>query len=212
MTENKNLTRKDFIKGMGMTLAGVTVAGGLGGVLTGCSSSASAEAAPYPYKYTKMDADKAEAVAYDTYFEKGGWGVGVAEGLFGTMAAEVGYPYNQIPPQAFTLASSGYQQSTLCGALGVASVFIGMVTDVDTSKEINTELYNWYKTAEFPMYQPENLNLKTTIAETTLCEESVSRFMEAEGVKYGDPKRKARCAGVTADVVRKTIELLNARA
>ena len=33
--------------------------------------------------------------------------------------------------------------------------------------------------------------------------------MEAQGVAYGDHERKARCAGVTADVLRKTIELLN---
>ncbi len=33
--------------------------------------------------------------------------------------------------------------------------------------------------------------------------------MEAHGVAYGDPERKSRCAGTTADVVRKMIELLN---
>lgn len=137
--------------------------------------------------------------------------MGVAEGLFGIMAKEVGYPYNQIPPAAFTLASSGYQQGSLCGALGVATVFIGMVTDVDTSKEVTNELLTWYKTFEFPQYQPEGLGLKHTIADSTLCEISVEKFMDAEGVKHGDPRRKSRCAGVSGDVVRKTIELLNAR-
>lgn len=73
MTENKNLTRKDFIKGMGMTLAGVTVAGGLGGVLTGCTSDkASAEAAPYPFKYIKMDPAAGEEAAFNAYKEQGG--------------------------------------------------------------------------------------------------------------------------------------------
>ena len=84
-----------------------------------------------------------------------------------------------------------------------------MVTDVDTSKKLVGELFNWYKTHEFPQYQPEDLNLTTTIAETTLCEDSVGNFMEAQGVAYGDHERKARCAGVTADVVRKVVELLN---
>ena len=59
------------------------------------------------------------------------------------------------------------------------------------------------------MYQPENLGLKTTVAESTLCEISVNKFMEAQGVAYGDPERKSRCAGVTADVTRKMVELLN---
>ncbi len=59
------------------------------------------------------------------------------------------------------------------------------------------------------MYQPENLGLKQTVANSTLCEDSVGKFMEETGIKYGDPERKSRCAGVTADVVRKMVELLN---
>lgn len=84
-----------------------------------------------------------------------------------------------------------------------------MVTDVDTSKKLVSDLYKWYKGFEFPQYQPENLNLAHTVAESYLCEDSVGKFMEVQGVAYGDHERKARCAGVTADVLRKTIELLN---
>lgn len=168
MTEKKQISRKDFLKGMGTSLAGVAVAGSLGGLLTGCSAetaSSSSEAAPYPFKYKKLDPAIAEERAYNAYFDQGGWGVG--------------------------------------------ATCIGMVTDVDTSKKLVGELFNWYKTHEFPQYQPEDLNLTTTIAETTLCEDSVGNFMEAQGVAYGDHERKARCAGVTADVVRKIVELLN---
>lgn len=71
------------------------------------------------------------------------------------------------------------------------------------------DLSKWYKKAEFPMYQPEGLNLKTTVAGTTLCDDSVGNYMEAEGVAYGDPERKSRCAGTTADVTRKMVEMLN---
>lgn len=133
----------------------------------------------------------------------------MAEGFFGALADEYGYPFNQIPPEAFTLASSGYQQGELCGCVGVAAVAIGMVTDQDTSKKLVKKLANWYRQAEFPMYQPEGLNLTTTVAESALCNDSVGKFMEAQGVEYGDHERKARCAGVTADVVGHTVELLN---
>ena len=212
MTE-KQISRKDFLKGMGASIAGVAVVGSMGGLLTGCSQQtvgANAEGAPeYPFKYVKLDPAKAEEIGYNTYFEQGGWGVGVAEGFFGYLASEVGYPYNQIPPAAFTHAGSGYGQGALCGALGVAATCIGMVTDVDTSKKVVAQLFNWYKEFEFPQYQPENLNLTHTVADSTLCEVSVGNFMEAQGVAYGDHERKARCAGVTADVLRKTIELLN---
>ena len=213
MGNNKEISRKDFIKGMGVSLAGVAVAGGLGGMLTGCSAGpvASAESAPaWPMKYEKLDPAKAEERAFTGYKEKGGWGVGVAEGFFGSLADQVGYPVDQVPTAAFAHAASGYGAGTLCGCLGVAATCIGTVTDVDTSKKLVAELFNWYETAEFPQYQPENLGLAHTVADSVLCEQSVGNFMAVQKVKYGDPERKSRCAGTTADVVRKMVELLNA--
>ena len=207
----KEISRKDVIKGMGVSLAGVAVAGGLGGVLTGCAApAASVDGAPtWPFKYAKIDPAKAEERAYNSYFEDGGWGVGVAEGFFGILAEDVGYPFDQIPPKAFVNAASGYGVATLCGSLGVAATCIGMVTDVDTSKKLVRELFTWYETAEFPQYQPENLNLSHTIANSVICEDSVGIYMEAQKVAYGDHERKARCAGTAADTVRKMVELLN---
>ena len=73
--ENKTISRKDFLKGVGTSLAGVAVMGTLGSTLTGCTDSGSAdtgEAAPYPYKYTKLDPAVGEEMAYNTYFEQGG--------------------------------------------------------------------------------------------------------------------------------------------
>lgn len=211
MTHSKEMSRKDFMKKMGTSIAGVAVVGGVSGLLTGCTSTASAdvEAPTYPIKYVEIDPEEAKDRAYNAYFDKGGWGVGVAEGLFGMLADEVGYPYNQYPTEAFTHAASGYGQGTLCGCLGVAATFIGTVTDVDTSKKVVRDLYNWYKEVDLPIYQPENLDLAHTVADSTLCEDSVENFMEAQGCEHGDHERKARCAGVTADVVEKTIELLN---
>lgn len=133
----------------------------------------------------------------------------MAEGFFGVLAEEVGYPYNQFPVAAFVSAGSGYQQGALCGALGVAAVCIGTVCEPDDSKKILTQLENWYRTAEFPMYQPDD-KLDTTVAGTILCADSVGNWMKKTGYGYGDPERKSRCAGVTGDVTKKMIELLNA--
>ncbi len=33
--------------------------------------------------------------------------------------------------------------------------------------------------------------------------------MAVQGCAYGDPERKERCAGVTADTVKKLVEMLN---
>lgn len=75
MTDKKEISRKDFIKGMGVSLAGVAVVGGLGGMLTGCAAApvASVDGAPaWPMKYKKLDAAKAEERAFNGYKEKGG--------------------------------------------------------------------------------------------------------------------------------------------
>jgi len=83
MTENKQITRKDFLKGMGMTVAGVAVTGSLTGILTGCSTEAVAPAAAavavdtsqapaWPFKYAKIDVAVAQEKAYKGYKEKGG--------------------------------------------------------------------------------------------------------------------------------------------
>lgn len=75
----------------------------------------------------------------------------------------VGYPFNQIPPEAFINGAAGYGRATLCGSLGVAAACIGMVTDADTQRELVGELFDWYKEFPFPEYQPEGLLLVTSL-------------------------------------------------
>ena len=86
MTENKQISRKDFLKGMGLTVAGVAVTGSLAGVLTGCSTKEAEAPAPaaaaaavdtsqapaWPFKYEKIDVATAQEKAYAGYKEKGG--------------------------------------------------------------------------------------------------------------------------------------------
>ncbi|KPU45325.1 split-soret cytochrome c precursor [Oxobacter pfennigii] len=125
------------------------------------------------------------------------------------MAEEVGYPFNQIPTEAFISAAGGYGAGTLCGTLGVGAACIGTVCDKETSNKLLSELLKWYKKEEFPSYQPENLNLPKTVADSYLCEDSVGNFMAASGYAYNDPERKSRCAGVAAEVTKKIFEMLN---
>lgn len=134
----------------------------------------------------------------------------MAEGFFGELAEQVGYPFNQIPIEAFTSAAGGYGQATLCGTIGTAATCIGAVTDVDTSKKLIAELSKWYKKQTFPDYQPEGLNLPQTVADSVLCQDSVGKFMEKSGFEYNSPERKSRCAAVAGEVTKKMVELLNA--
>ncbi len=218
MAENKQITRKDFLKGVGVTVAGVAVTGSLTGILTGCSTPAPAaapavdtsQAPAWPFKYEKMDVAVAQENAYKGYKEKGGWGAGVAEGFFGTLSQQVGYPFNQYPAEVFSNFAAGFTQAQLCGTLGTAAACLGTVCDPDTARKILGELENWYKDAELPIYQPAKLDLATTVAGSLTCGDSVSTWMTETGFAMGDAERKERCAGVAADVTGKMVELLNA--
>lgn len=126
------------------------------------------------------------------------------------LAEEVGYPYNQVPTEAFISYGGGFGQASLCGTIGAGAAFIGTVCDKETSGKLLAELSKWYKEADFPYYQPEELELQQTVADSTLCEDSVTHWMNATGYEYGSAERKSRCAGVAADVAKKVIELLNA--
>lgn len=215
--KSKEISRKDFLKGVGASIAGVTLLGGMGGVLTACSQQATAspeviteEATKpqWPFKYVTLDPDKVEEMAYHGY-QKGGCCFGVAEAFVDALSEEAGYPFNQIPAGAFIGGAAGYGQGALCGSLGAAAACIGMVSDGDKQKELIAELYNWYKKHPFPQYQPAEMDLKTTVCNSVLCIDSVGVFMKEQGVGMGDPERKERCAGVTAEVARKMVEILN---
>lgn len=219
----KQLTRQDFLKGVGKTIAGVTMLGGVSGILTACS--APAEAGPeasvpvgevgkpvWPFPYVKLDGEQVAERAYKGYYTGMGCGYGAYEGIIGELASREGYPYNQIPTESMALAAGGYAGlGTLCGALGGAAVAVGVLTDADTGKKIIAELWKWYKDYPFPQYQPKDndMELPTTLAGSVQCADSVGNFMEVQGCAYSDPERKERCGRLTADVVLKTIELLN---
>jgi hypothetical protein len=213
----KELSRKDFLKGMGSALAGATVLGGVGSVLMGCEEAGvgdqgGASRPAWPFSYSPLDGEKVARRAYKAFKEKGGCGIGVSEGFFGTLAEDVGYPFNQIPPEAFIGALGGYSlQNSLCGPLGVAATCIGSVSEAAVQKELISELFQWYKDHPFPQYQPGGMNLATTIAGSVICNDSVELYMRVQGCGYDNDKRKERCAGVAAEVARKTVELLNKR-
>ena len=72
----KQISRKNFLRGMGTTIAGVTVLGGMTSVLTGCDEDAQAAngqgEASYPLNYKKVDPDVVADRAYTAYQEQGG--------------------------------------------------------------------------------------------------------------------------------------------
>ena len=110
----------------------------------------------------------------------------------------------------FVNGKTGYGASSLCGSLGGAAAIIGLMCSPDDSSAITKELFNWYTSTNLPIYQPEIQAETPTVAKTVNCADSVTTFMAAAGItEMSDPRRLARCGGVSADVARKTAELLN---
>lgn len=210
--------RRTFLKG---SLAALSV-----GVLAGCGASANnstaanstpanadslsnIEAPAFPFEWKKLDVAEVQTRAWNSFYSKGGCAIAVFDGILGLMAETYGYPYNQVPVQMYFNGHAGYSASSLCGSLGGAAGILGLFLATDAVDEQLKNLENWYASAQLPFYQPE-LELPCTVANSVNCADSVGKWMTTAGVdSMNDDRRKARCAGVSADVAGKVVEMLN---
>ena len=176
-------------------------------VIAGAENTAN-EVPAYPYPYKELDPAVAEKIAYEGYFENGCC-YGVAKGLLAELREKVGYPYTVIPAEMFANGKEGYTCGTLCGALGGAVGIIGLCCGPDDSRELVKKLFAWYTSTNLPIYQPEEAAPVQTVAPSVNCTDSITTFMTAANVERKDPIRKRRCGGLSGDVARKTVELLN---
>jgi hypothetical protein len=127
------------------------------------------------------------------------------------MAKEYGAPYSYFPPEMYFNARGGIMGwGTTCGALISAIGFIGLFVPKEDQGAIINELMAWYQQASFPMYKPSDMDFEQTVANSTLCHVSVTTFLKKNNVSVNSDEKTERCAGVSADVARKTAELLNA--
>lgn len=129
----------------------------------------------------------------------------------GYLAEEIGYPFNQVPSEIFTSFKGGVESwGSICGALVPAIAVIGLVAKGAAKTAMVNELMAWYAEFPFPEYQPKGLNLPGVPVNSSLCHVSVTKWMDATGFgPRSAPERGERCAGVTADVCKKTVEMLN---
>lgn len=202
-------TRREFLSLAGKGMLGAAALSALPfSATTATAEDTAIEAPAYPWVYVQPDKDAVQKHAYEAFYSHGGCCAGAVAGILETMAEQNGYPYNQINARMFATGAGGYGAQTLCGSLGGALAVIGLFCEQKDAAAIRDQLYAWYKDAAFPMYQPEIESI-TTVSGSILCADSVGTYMKATGYAMADDGRKARCAGVTADVALKTIELLN---
>ena len=203
-----NLNRRDFLKLAGKTALGVAA-------VTAIPAAASAEeaiAAPaYPWTWPGLDVAEVQAKIYANFFAKGGCCAGVASGILDLLAEKYGYPYNQIDGRMFAHGGGGYGRRNLCGSLGGAFAVLNLFLTGSDMSSIRTQIYEWYETSAFPIYQPADQpeHPVHTVAGSELCKDSVGNWMATSGYEFGSSERGVRCASLSADVGGKLVELLN---
>jgi hypothetical protein len=115
-----------------------------------------------------------------------------------------------LPREAFTAFLGGVQNwGSICGALPPAIFTINLVVRGDRQVDMINELMAWYKATPFPIFQPRGMNLPTTVADSSLCHASVTKFLHVMNVPRNSRERIERCGGLTADVTKFTVTMLN---
>ena len=205
MEKMKEMNRRDFLRTAGKAALGAVAVSSLP-----LAAVAEGQEAPvWPWKYVPMDKDALLELCYKKFYEYGGCGGGCFGGIIDLFSEVTGYPYNEIAPgRVCGLMAGGFGTGTLCGSLGGALVFVGLVCEPKDAAAVRDQLFAWYREHSFPQYQPEFKSV-TTVAHSVNCADSVGTYMAATGYKMADPERKARCAAVTAEVAVETITLLN---
>lgn len=211
-------SRREFLKKSTLLIGGTAVLGSAA-MFAGCAPKSTEVSAPvatdatpeipaHPYAYKELDANAVEKIAYEGYFENGCC-YGVAKALLAELGDKVGFPYTAIPAEMFANGKEGYGCGSLCGALGGAVGVIGLCCSPEDSRKVVADLFKWYTTTNLPIYQPEEKSPVQTVSPSVNCVDSVSVYMKAANVEKPDPIRKRRCGGLSGDVARKTVELLN---
>jgi len=226
MSENQNLSRRDFLRkaGMGTGLAAGALLLGTSPLFAAESTSVVAEEA---FPLAEIDPDEARLRGHAGYYV-GGCAYGAFYSLLSLLREKVGGPYNQIPFRTLKYGEGGLAGwGTICGALnGSAAIITLAAPNADYGKIIN-ELMGWYTVTPFPSEASNKLAaaggfiqtakkdypraiLAQSVSGSPLCHASVSKWCDTAKMKSSSAERKERCARLTADVASRAAELLNA--
>lgn len=224
----KEISRRELFPLAGKVAIGaaglsVLTAGGLAlgctdeeeGTSTGTSTSKQVSMkAPWPYETLSEDAIMKEVQnqAYMSWFEKFCC-YATSSGVILTMANKLGEPYASYPVDSMVWGhGGGVGWGATCGTITGGAMTIGLIVGGKTAEEMINDLFNWYTVTEFPIYKPPTPKMEiksVSVSNSPLCHVSVGKWMAKENVKFFSDQRKDRCARLSADVAKKTVELLN---
>ncbi len=205
----KNLSRRELLLCSARCAAGAAVVSAAGTLWLGGAEAQKKEEYPWPYR--KIDPAKAAALAYEGYY-KNGCCFGVASGILIPLRDSVGQPYTLLPLEAFGFGRGGVVDwGSTCGAL-LGAGFAASIAAGKPGEEMLNEVINLYCDTALPVFAPENprASIKTVNrSDSPLCHISAGKWMKMEGVSLSDPRRRERCARLSADVAMKMAQMLN---
>lgn len=167
------------------------------------------------WKYSKLRPDYLAQQAYYAT-AKGHCMYGVFAPVMQQLGNKFGEPYRSFPVDMMVYGAGGAGGwGSLCGALNGAAALTGLfVRDETQQKQLISKLFKWYETAKLPTFQPSKpfvkMAMPASISNSILCHMSVTKWCKVSGEKTHTKEQKERCKRLTADVTRKTVELLNA--
>jgi len=200
-------TRREIIQMLGVAAGTAMIS-----PLISRGGAAAKEPSPvvdFPWPYSRLDPDVSAEISYKAY-ELGRCMYGTFLGIIGRLAEEKGAPYNTFPFLMMKYGKGGVADwATLCGALNGAAAAIYLVSN--KPEPVVDELFGWFQVEKLPVHQPKDSNLEIvpSVSRSTLCHISISRWCKVSKLKAFSKEREERCARLTADVTKKSVNLLN---
>ena len=203
------MDRRQFLKSSGKVVGATLLTTNL---IENSAQAKSLTPPKLPFPYESLDPLKVQKKGYEAYYQHH-CSYGGFEAIIGSLREKIGYPYNMIPTEMMTYGRAGVAGwGTICGTLNGASAAISVVVgDYKKYKGLLNELLAWYSKVELPIYVPAGQKpMVKSVAGNPLCHVSVMKWCAVANVPAKSKARSERCARVTADVAKKTAELLNA--
>lgn len=212
----RNLTRREVLSSAGLA-AGA-------GLLARCAEvragedggSHAAEGRAFAPLVPAVVADRAYRI-----FPEGACMYATFASIVSSLGELVGEPYRSFPVEMMRYGEGGVSGwGSLCGALNGAAAAIGLIypgKDGSRRAELITELFSWYEQAQLPKFRPKQTavsleippSIARSVSNSVLCHVSVSRWCKVSRCDVLSPEKRERCRRLSADVVLKTVELLN---
>jgi Putative redox-active protein (C_GCAxxG_C_C) len=221
------LSRRKFLTGAGAML-------GLA-VVPALANPAVATAAPtheLPWAYTAQDAEVLGRRAYEAYYQQGGCAEATWWPLVEALAADATNAdqalWGSLPKKMFAFGGGGVNSwGTVCGTLNGSSAIIRMFgpSDANLAKLIDANM-QYYGETPLPTNGIDIAvrngwtpavgvaapieNAPTCTSHTQLCHASISQWTMMTGYADGGTQQRDRCAKACYDLMKHTVEMLNA--